>query len=299
MADASEEPDTPDPPDSDTDDDDKEGGKSVEALRRKVEEQYDFENFGPGEMAEMEPEEWDAAFDPDTWITGEALLDRVEADLKAQVLERDVFARVERFDQLLVAYSDSGYAAVYPDGGVEGRGTVLRDVKPTVALCSMESYDPPEAPEGDLLPKPREIPDDSSSTLGNTVLQVVAGVHLLAGLALLGAWLLYVTGVFSQPGTNTQGLNLAFIVVAGLGFVAAGLFLFTIVANARLSDRFRAEEFRDRLRAVGLEDGDRPDFLEEIEDLPEEFYRGTDETGDKTAELGTADSTSSGGTDDP
>jgi len=258
------------------------GTEDIEALREQVEEAYDFENFGPQEMAEMSPEEWDAAFDPETWITGEALLDRVEADLKSRVRNRDVFARVERFDDLLVAYSDTGYAAVYPDGSIEGRGTVLRDVKPTVALCSMESYDAPEMPDGDLLPRPAEIPDDSSSTLGNTVLQIVAGVHVLAGLVLLGAWVLFLAGVLSQPGVNTQALNLAFVVVAALGFLGIGIFLFTVVANARLSDRFRAEEFRDRLRAIGLEDGDRPDFLREIDGLPESALEdgGPTEDGD-------------------
>jgi hypothetical protein len=240
--------------------------EDIDTLREQVEEKYNFENFGPRDMQEMSPEEWDAAFDPDSWITGETLLDRVEADLKTQVANRDVFARVERFDDLLVAYSDSGYAAVYPDGSIEGRGTVLRDVKPTVALCSMDSYDVPEMPEGDLLPEPREVPE-SSSTLGNTVLQVVAGVNVLAGLVLLAAWVLYLTGILSQPGTTTRGLNLALIVVAALGFLAIGIFLFTMVANARLSDKFRAEEFRNRLRAIGLEDGERPEFLQEIEGL--------------------------------
>jgi hypothetical protein len=267
--------------------------EDTEALRRQVEEEYDFEDFGPGDMAEMSPEEWEAAFDPETWITGEELLDRVEADLRRQVANREVFARVERFGDLLVAYSDSGYAAVYPDGSVEGRGTVLRDVKPTVALCSMDSYDVPEAPEGDLLPKPHEVPDDSSSSLGNTVLQIVAGAHVLAGLVLLGAWVLYLAGVLSQPGTSTQGLNLALIVVAALGFLTVGIFLFTVVANARLSDKFRAEEFRDRLRAVGLEDGERPEFLREIEGLPEEAL----EEGDGSAPAG-GDPVGNGGTDE-
>lgn len=261
----------------DTDTDTRTDTGDIETLRRQVEEEYDFEDFGPGDMAEMSPEEWEAAFDPETWITGEELLDRVESDLRRQVANREVFARVERFGDLLVAYSDSGYAAVYPDGSVEGRGTVLRDAKPTVALCSMDSYDVPEAPEGDLLPDPHEVPDDSSSTLGNTVLQIVAGVHVLAGLVLLGAWVLYIAGILSQPGTNTQGLNLAFIIVAGLGFLSVGVFLFTVVANARLSDRFRAEEFRDRLRAVGLEDGGRPEFLREIDGLPEGVFEKGDE----------------------
>jgi hypothetical protein len=49
--------------------------------------------------------------------------------------------------------------------------------------------------------------------------------------------------------------------VMGIVFLAVGLLLFTVVANARLSDRFRAEEYRNRLRAVDLEPGERPDFL--------------------------------------
>jgi len=278
MSDASDDPVEDDPTDTPAGPDDPEtdGTEDLEALRAEVEQKYDFEDFGPQDMNEMTPEEWDVAFDPETWITGEQLFDRVEADLKTQVANRDVFARVERFDDLLIAYSDTGYAAVYPDGSVEGQGTVLRDVKPTVALCSMDSYEVPEMPEGDLLPEPKEVPE-SSDALGNTVMQVIAGVQVLAGLALLGAWVLYLTGVLSQPGTNTQGLNLAFIIVAGLGFLSVGVFLFTVVANARLSDRFRAEEFRDRLRAVGLEDGGRPEFLREIDGLPEGVLEKGDE----------------------
>jgi hypothetical protein len=49
----------------------------------------------------------------------------------------------------------------------------------------------------------------------------------------------------------------------GLLFMLAGGTLFFTVANARLSDRFRAEEYRNRLRAVGMEDGERPEWLPE------------------------------------
>jgi hypothetical protein len=70
-----------------------------------------------------------------------------------------------------------------------------------------------------------------------------------------------VTGVFDQPTAVRENLNLVLLVVAGLAFIVVGLFLFMVVANARLSEKFRAEEFRDRLRATGLEDGERPDFL--------------------------------------
>jgi len=227
--------------------------ESVQELRDAVDEKYDFENFGPAEMAEMSIDEWQAAFDPETWITGAELIDRVEADLKTRVRNREVFARVERYEgpPRLLAYSENSYAMIYPDGSVEGEGTVLRDVKPTVALCSMESYDVPEAPDGPVLPRPDEVPEGGSE-LGNNMLQVIAGIQILAGVVLLGG------GVFSF---GTRGTNALLLIIAGLGFLAIGVVLFVVVANARLSDTFRAEEFRDRLRGVGLEDGERPEFL--------------------------------------
>jgi hypothetical protein len=274
----------------------------IEALREQVDAEYDFDDFGPQDMAQMSADEWDAAFDPDTWITGEELLDRVEADLKNRVARRDVFARVERFDDLLIAYSDSGYAAVYADGSVEGSGTVLRDVKPTVALCSMDSYEVPEMPEGEVLPKPQEVPE-SSDALGNTVLQVVAAAQVLAGLALLAGWLLYSLGILQQSGTNTRGLNLSLIVVAGIGFIGIGIFLFVTVANARLSDKFRAEEFRNRLRAVGVEDGQRPEFLDDLEGvdgkLPEGLREDLATLGDDTDEESMEDDTEETGETTP
>ena len=233
---------------------------TTEQLRAEVEEKYDFDEFGPEQMAEMSPEEWEAAFDPDTWITGEELLDRVEADLKYRVAIRDVFARVERLrDGNLVAYSDQGYALVQPDGSVEGFGTVVRDVKPVVALCSMDDYDAPDMPDGEVLPDPAEVPEGTGE-LGNRVLQVIAGVQVLAGVGLLLAWLGFVTGLLSAP-RGGQDVNLTLLVVAGIGFLIIGLVLFMVVANARLSDRFRAEEFRNRLRAVGVGEGEYPEFL--------------------------------------
>ncbi|MFB6143437.1 MAG: hypothetical protein ABEJ30_08875 [Halorientalis sp.] len=249
---------------------------STEELRAQVEEKYDFEDFGPAQMAEMDPEEWEAAFDPDTWVTGEALLDRVEADLSHRVLVRDVFARVERLDSgEVVAYSDQGYAAVFPDGSVEGFGTVLRDVKPVVALCSMESYDPPEAPEGDVLPEPAEVPEGGGE-LGNRLVQVVAGVQLLAGVGLLLAWVAALSGLLPEPAGGDR--NLTLLVVAGFGFLVIGGLLFVVVANARLSDRFRAEEFRERLRAVGVDSGEYPEFL------PVEDGRWVGDRPDRTGE---------------
>ena len=70
--------------------------ESVEALRREVEDQYDFEDFGPADMAKMSADEWEAVFDEASWITGSDLLDRVADDLRSRVETREVFARVER-----------------------------------------------------------------------------------------------------------------------------------------------------------------------------------------------------------
>lgn len=256
MTDASDEPPTEqatDPPETDVPDE-AEGPIEVEERDRpspeEIEQKYDFEDFGPRDMAEMSYEEWEVAFDHDSWITGEELLDRVEADLKNRVADRDVFAVVERIEQdgrpLLVAYSDEGYAVVYPDGSVEGSGTVLRDVKPSVALASMESYEVPEMPEGDVLPEPAEVPEGSGQ-LGNQLMQIIAAIHVLAGVALFVSWI-------------AVGLPIV-AAVAALGFFVFGVFVFLLVANARLSDRFRAEEYRNRLRAVGIDEDERPEFL--------------------------------------
>ena len=227
------------------------GDLSTEQLREQVEQKYDFENFGPRDMDEMSAEEWEAAFDPDSWITGPELLDRVEADLKQRVLDRDVFARIERHEDYLLAYSDTGFAVVYPDGSVQGEGTVLRDVKPTIALCSMDDYDVPDVPEGEILPKPQEIPEGGTE-LGNWMLQIVAFAQVAAGLGLLGAGIFFNRGIIA--------------IVAGVFFLVIAVGLFFTVANARLSDRFRAEEFRERLRAMNVESGERPDFLPVDED---------------------------------
>jgi hypothetical protein len=214
--------------------------EELAALREQVEETYDFDNFGPADMAEMSLEEWEAAFDPETWIVGEELLDRVEQELNARVAIREIFAIVERVtdgEDRVIAYSDEGYAVIYADGSVEGEGTVLRDVKPTVALCSMESYDLMAAPEDVSLPEPREVVQGSGE-FGNLMLQIVAGAQVLVGVALLVAWLLL------------PSLSTVVAPIAAVGFIVVGFFLFLVVANARLSDRFRAEEFRNRLRAL-------------------------------------------------
>ncbi len=256
MTEASDEqpPDqSTDPPDGDTasDGDATPEGDSVESLRQQVEEKYDFENFGPRDMREMSAEEWDVAFDSETWITGGELLDRVWADLRAQVADREVFAVVENVHEdgqrRVLAYSDEGYAVVYPDGGVAGFGTVLRDVKPTVALCSLDEYEPDDPPEDDqLLPPPEGVPVGSGG-LGHLMMQVIAATLVLSGVVLLGAWI-------------WQGLPVI-VPAVGLFFLVGGLILLAMVANARLSDRFRAAEYRERLRTVGVNSGEYPEFV--------------------------------------
>jgi len=220
------------------------------ALRAEVEAKYDFENFGPAEMAKMSAEEWEAVFDSDTWITGPRLLERVEAEIKNRIATRDIFGVIERetvggTDRLLV-YSDEGYATVSPDGTVRGEGGVLRDVEPVVAMCSMDEYEVAEPPENYQLPSPEAVPEQSGE-LGNLMLQIIAGMQLLGGLGLLGAWLLTDVETLVAP------------VIGGI-FFTVGFVLFMLVANARLSDRFRAEQYRERLRAVEAGGFERPDL---------------------------------------
>jgi len=272
MSESSEDAHAAEEPGSDSDAED-DATDEMEALRAQVEAKYDFENFGPTEMAEMSAEEWEAVFDEETWITGPDLLDRVERDLRSRVASRDVFARIERHrePQHVLAYSDEGYAVVYPDGTVEGEGTVLRDVKPTVALSSMEEYEVPETVPENPLPDPDAVPEGGGE-LGNRMLQAIAAAQLLAGLAMLAGAVLSVVGVFGGAGANVE-----FLVVGGLGFIGVALVLFFTVANARLSDKFRAEEYRDRLRAVGLADGERPEFVPELTPESEGETDGTDD----------------------
>ena len=251
----------------------------------EVDEEYDFEEFGPRQMAEMTAEEWDAAFDPDTWITGPELLDRVEADLRHRVATRDVFAVVERDsidgEPVVLAYSDEGYGVVYGDGTVEGSGTVLRDVKPTVALCSMDDYEVPEPPEGAGLPDPQAIPEGSGG-FGTSLLKYVGLAQLAAGVLLFFAPFVYdpvVRGCPPVQGSSARACTVAgttlnlhplgesavIAALAGVGFVVFGVFMLMLVANARLSDRFRAEEFRNRLRSAGVGEGERPAFVPETD----------------------------------
>ncbi|WP_246279836.1 DUF5336 domain-containing protein [Natronomonas salina] len=231
---------------------------STEELRERVEAEYDFENFGAREMEEMSVEEWEAVFDPDAWITGEALLDRVERELRANVHRREVFAVVERVgdgdDDRVVAYSDEGYVIVRPDGSIQGTGTILRDVEPMVALCSMEDYDVPDVDDDAGLPDPDAVAEGSGD-LGNKMLQVVAGATALSGVGFVLAWVASVVGVLDL------GFAGAIVLTLGLVFLVVGTLLFVTVANARLSDRMRSEQYRDRLRAVGAGAEERPEFL--------------------------------------
>ncbi|MDV7348535.1 hypothetical protein R3751_01920 [Halorubrum distributum] len=237
----------------------------IEALRERVESEYDFDDFGPSDMAQMSAEEWDAAFDPDTWITGDKLLDRVDAELKSRIATRDVFGVLERVredgEERILVYSDEGYAIIRPTGEVRGEGTVLRDIEPVVALAAMESYEVPEPPEDWSLPHPDSVPEGSGE-FGNLVVQAVAAVQVLAGAALLVASAVADLGTIVAP-------------AMGAVFLLIGLFLFAMVANARLSDRFRSEEYRDRLRAL-REAKERPGFV------PVEDGVVTDEDADAT-----------------
>ena len=220
--------------------------EELDELRAAVDEKYDFDDFGPAEMAQMSGDEWEAAFDPETWITGERLLDRVEADLKAKIAAREIFAVVERDDTQLVVYADTGYAVVSADGTVEGEGGVRRDVEPVVAMCSMEEYEVAEPPADYELPSADEVPEQTGE-FGNLMIQLIAGGQVIGGIALLGAFILRLVETVVAP------------VVGGL-FLVVGIGLFALVANARLSDRFRAEQYRSRLRAVEAGGIDRPEI---------------------------------------
>ena len=238
---------------------DPEPSRDPETIREKVEGDYDFEQFSPADMVEMTAEEWEVAFDPDSWIVGPELLDRVEADLRSRVAHREVFAVVERTEvdgeEHVLAYTDVGYALVAPDGSVEGEGSILEDVEPVVALCSMEDYDVPEPPADAGLPHPGEVADGAGS-IGDRLLLAVAGVQILAGLVLLVSPLFLDVGP-AGPGSGSGLLT----TVAGLAFLFIGVVIGVLVANARLSGRFRAEEYRQRLEAAGVGSEFRPTFL--------------------------------------
>ncbi|SMO68407.1 DUF7319 domain-containing protein [Halorubrum cibi] len=247
------EPDGPDGEAVEGGRDREDGGEGVDdlaELRDRVDAEYDFDDFGPADMARMSADEWDAAFDPETWITGPRLLDRIEAELKTRIARREVFGLLERVredgEERVLVYSDEGYAIVRPSGEVTGRGTVLRDVEPLVALAAMEEYDVADPPEDWSLPHPDSVPEGSGE-FGNLMIQVVAAVQVVAGVALLGAS--FLTDLDSIVGP-----------AMGAVFLLVGLFLFAMVANARLSDRFRSEEYRDRLRAL-REAEERPEFV--------------------------------------
>lgn len=227
------------------------GNEDVDTSADDLEERDDFEEFGPEDFEEMTPEEWSEAFDPDSWVTGSALLERVEAELRDRIERRDVFAVVERItnegEECLLSYSDEGYALIRPSGEVEGFGTVLRDVKPTVALCSMPEYEvEPVADEVGTLPDPATI-DTARSEFGNKMLQFIGFALLVSTIALIGGWLLL-------------DVPLAGAII-GVIFGIVAMFLLFTVANARLSTRYRAEGYRERLRSIGLGEVERPPFV--------------------------------------
>lgn len=239
------------PAGTDTDED-----ESPKALtREEVEARYDFNSFTPAQLDRMTVEEWEAAFDPESWVTGPELLDRVQAELADRVVRRVMFAVVERIErggeEHVLAYSDTEYAFVGPGGGVEGKGALRSEVEAVVVLCAMDEYEPPELPEGPLLPHPDEVAQGSGQ-LGNRLLMLLAGALLIAGSALLVSPLLVDLGGRGSALLTT---------VSGIGFAVVGLLLFLLVANARLSDRFRAEEYRRRLQAAGVGTDERPEFV--------------------------------------
>lgn len=226
--------------------------ESLEELRKAVETQYDFDDFTPEDMASMSQGEWAAVFDDDTWITGTELLDRLESDLRSRVAERDLFAVIERpSSERLLAYSDSSYVEVDDEGRVDGDGPIRREVEPIVALCAMEEYEPGDTPVDQPLPNPDDV-EAGSGRLGHVLLQLVAGVQILGGLGLLAAPLFV-----SLPGRSTVILT----TTAGLGFLVVGVILFVLVANARLSGRFQAQGYQQRLQAAGVGRDSRPDFV--------------------------------------
>jgi hypothetical protein len=228
--------------------------RDIETVREAVEEKYDFEDFRPAHMAEMTVEEWEAVFDPDTWITGERLVDRVEAELLARIAAGELFAVVERHqvddESRLLVYTDASYAVVWPDGSVEGESGIASEIEPVVALCSMGSYEVAEPPADAELPDPSTI-EPGAGDLGHRLLIAVAGIQLVAGLVVL------VSPVLVRLGPGAAALT----TVVGLAFIGIGVLLGVLVANARLSDRFRAAEYRDRLRAAGVGSDERPEFL--------------------------------------
>ena len=262
---ASGEPTEPIGGDDEADDDE------LAELREAVEEKYDFDNFGPAEMAKMSGDEWEAAFDAETWITGERLLDRVESDLKSKIAARQIFAVVEREADQLVVYSDTGYAVVSADGTVEGEGGVRRDVEPVVAMCSMDDYEVGEPPADYELPTADSVPEQTGE-FGNLMIQLIAGGQVLGGLALIAAFMppLRLVDTIVAP------------VVGGL-FIVVGIGLFALVANARLSDRFRAEQYRNRLRAVEAGGIDRP-VIDEPDTVEADDHASSEPAEDRETE---------------
>lgn len=229
-------------------------------------------DIDPGEMGTLSPEEWADRFDTSAWVTGTELIDRVELELQNRIATRDVFAELERpGPDRLLAYSDEGYAIVYDDGSVEGDGTVFRDVKTSVVLAASPEYDVSAPPADWRLPEPSSI-RIGGSELGNRMLQVLGAGLLLSGIAML---------VGSAIGV--AGRSPIILVFMGFAFLIGGIFLFFVVANARLSTRFRAAEYRNRLEAAKVGDDGRPEFVPtDLERPPKSDEETHDIAGNRT-----------------
>jgi hypothetical protein len=134
-----------------------------------------------------------------------------------------------------------------------------------------------DPPADGSLPEPREVVEGSGE-FGNLMLQIVAGVQVAVGVGLLVAWL-------ALPSLSTVVAP-----IAAIGFLVIGFFLFLVVANARLSDRFRVEEFRNRLRALDEADEQWADVLpEDLRDAVDDGTADPDEHPGKKATDGDAD----------
>jgi hypothetical protein len=121
---------------------------------------------------------------------------------------------------------------------------------PVVAVCTKEKFKVTEPPANADLPSPKTVKPGSGG-LSRRLLLVVGVIRVIAGVVLLVSPVIVRLG----PGAG------AFTAVIGLIFVGVGVLLGVLVANARLADRFRAAEYRERLEAAGVGSDQRPAFL--------------------------------------
>ncbi|PYZ02687.1 hypothetical protein C8039_03785 [Halogeometricum sp. wsp3] len=120
----------------------------TEALRKQVETD-DFDNFGPSDMVELAAEEWDVAFDenPGSPPTNSSTELRGTCETAWRTVMCSLASSRRQDQPRVLVYSDEGYALVTPDGDLQGEGTVYRDVRPTLVLCSMDDFEVAEPPE--------------------------------------------------------------------------------------------------------------------------------------------------------